>query len=103
MCNKNSEIRRIISSFNETIDGDFTLPIKVNRFYSSNCPSCNSSNVGMKVYVSGVYGAFGNKNQHLIQPTKYFCGDCKFNSNEPFTDTNFINNRNKKIEEILNV
>ena len=60
------------------------------------CPECGSDNVKRRFIVPvSNYGHLPNKKPLDI------CSDCRFESNESFSDINFRNNRDRKIEQIL--
>jgi hypothetical protein len=59
------------------------------------CPKCGSSNIRRKFYVPiSKYG-------YLPKPPVDFCDDCEFKSEESFCSINFRNERDYKIEQIL--
>ncbi len=60
------------------------------------CPACKSTNIKRKFVVPvSNYG-------HLPKPPVDLCSNCGFKSEESFSNINFRENRNYKIEQLLN-
>lgn len=63
------------------------------------CPFCESTMIFVRGFLYNTIRLTSSVPPIMEQ---YKCGHCRFVSNEPFVDINFRNNRDKKIEEILN-
>lgn len=58
------------------------------------CPKCKSGDISRNYYIKSIYGS-------LPSNPKDRCNSCGFASEEQFDVTNFIDNRDNKIKDIL--
>lgn len=72
---------------------------------TSDCPECGSTNVAWKIKISSVYGQFNTTygiDASDASYTPWVCNDCGFKSVESFATINKRNERDNKIDEVIN-
>ena len=80
--------------FKENMEVKNDIIIKQRHELDLYCPKCKSIDIARNYYVKSIYGSLPGK-------PKDYCNSCGFASEEQFDAINFRNNRDSKLNKIL--